>query len=157
MTIKLRIDGITEAIGTLRGIPENLQNAVIDDMAQVAYDAVEAGAGKHRGRTGLLWQSVYNKQIEGGREVGHDPSELTVDWRGGTNRALFVLLGTRPHKIRPRERKVLRWAHGNDFIFAREVNHPGYRGDDYLTAAATASVKKFREIVDKRLPQAAKE
>lgn len=157
MTIKLRIDGITEAIGTLRGIPENLKTAVIGDMAQTAYDAVEAGAGKHRGRTGLLLQSIYNRPIEGGREVGHDPSQLTVDWNGGTNRALFVLLGTRPHKIRPRNRKVLRWAHGNDFIFARVVNHPGYRGDDYLTAAATAAVRQFREIVDKRMPQAAKE
>lgn len=155
--ITIRVDGISQAVTQLRAIPEHLKEAVIGDMAQLAFEKMQAGAGRHRGRTGFLFKSIYKRPIKDGQEVGHDPDLLTVDWRGGTNRAVFVLFGTRPHKILPKNRKALRWAHGNDFIFAKSVKHPGYIGDDYMTAAAQEAIKAFEQIVDKRMKDAPKE
>ena len=48
----------------------------------------------------------------------------------------FVHDGTPPHQIRPRRvGGMLRFEVGGRIVFARVVNHPGYRGDDFLTRA----------------------
>lgn len=49
---------------------------------------------------------------------------------------LFVHEGTRRHFIRPRRRGgVLRFQVGGRVVYARVVNHPGYKGDPFLTKA----------------------
>lgn len=48
----------------------------------------------------------------------------------------FVHDGTRRHIIRPRNPGgVLRFQVGGRIVFAKVVNHPGYRGDPFLTDA----------------------
>lgn len=140
---QLRIAGLTDAIGTLRGLPPALERSTILRMSQIAYDAAQRGAGRHSkpGGTGALFQSLYNRsRPNNGREVGHDPQRAP--------HAVFVNLGTRPHEIRPRNKKALRWAGSGVFHFAKVVKHPGYRGDAYMIEAATLAVREFRAIVD---------
>lgn len=140
--LQLRIAGLSEAVGTLRGLPPSLERTTLLRMSQVAYDAAQRGAGRHSkpAGSGALFQSLYNRSIPKGREVGHDPQRAP--------HALFVNLGTRPHEIRPKNKKALRWAGGGLFHFAKVVKHPGYRGDAYMIAAATEAVREFRAIVD---------
>jgi hypothetical protein len=51
--------------------------------------------------------------------------------------ALYVVLPTRPHEIRPKRARALRFVPtgGRGFVFAKKVNHPGYRGDPFLQQA----------------------
>lgn len=50
--------------------------------------------------------------------------------------ALFVSLGTRPHRIEPRRPGgVLRFMVDGQVVYARYVNHPGTRRNDYLRDA----------------------
>lgn len=49
---------------------------------------------------------------------------------------ILVHNGSRPHRIVPRRRGgVLRFVIDGRVQFARVVNHPGYRGDPFLTKA----------------------
>lgn len=49
---------------------------------------------------------------------------------------LLVHNGSRRHRIRPRRPGgYLRFVVGGRVVYAREVNHPGYRGDPFLTRA----------------------
>jgi hypothetical protein len=161
MTLFVKFEGLSEVTGTLRRIPANLERLVIGDLSQVAFDVAQRGADRHH-KTGALRQSLFNRAIPNGREVGHDPQRAP--------HAIFVQLGTRPHEIRPKaggsssntsdfgpvrtgERKALRWAVGGRYIFAKVVKHPGYRGDAYLIEAATAALRDFERIVDKRLKE----
>lgn len=139
---QIRIAGLSEAVGTLRGLPPALERTTLLRMSQIAYDAAQRGAGRHSkpGGSGALFQSLYNRSIPKGREVGHDPQRAP--------HALFINLGTRPHEIRPKKKKALRWAGGGLFHFAKVVKHPGYRGDAYVIEAATLAVREFRAIVD---------
>jgi hypothetical protein len=145
MTIFVRFNGLSEAQGTLRALPAHLERQTILRMAQRAFDVAEAGAARHN-KTGALLQSLFNRPVPKGREIGHDLQRAP--------HAVFVQFGTRPHTIRPRRRKALRWAAGGRFIFAGRVDHPGYRGDAYLTLAATQALREFAAIVDQALKEA---
>lgn len=120
-------------------IPQSLEREVILQMSQVAYDEIQREADKHT-VSGALFDSVYNRQVDGGREVGHDPKRAP--------HARWVVFGSRPHVIKPKERKALRWPSGDRFAFARAVNHPGYSGDDYMTRGADAALNRFYQIVN---------
>lgn len=144
MTIFVSFTGISEVTGTLQRLPAAFQKDTILRMSQVAYDVAQVGAGRHN-KTGALFQSLYNRSIPNGREVGHDT--------GRAPHAIFVQLGTRPHVIMPNKKKALRWSSGGKFFFAGKVNHPGYRGDAYLIDAATQAVRQFAAIVDTALKE----
>ncbi|MEV6565863.1 hypothetical protein [Streptomyces kronopolitis] len=51
---------------------------------------------------------------------------------------LFVLYGTRPHVIRPRRAKALRFDSGGRTVFAAVVHHPGTKPNDFLGRALRA-------------------
>lgn len=142
----VRVEGVAALRVTLPQIPKEIERLTILRMAQIAFDSTQKGAGRHN-KTGALFQSVYNRAIPGGREVGHDPKRAP--------HALFVNFGTKPHIIRPKNKKALRWVVGNRFVFAKEVHHPGYRGDAYILDAAADAMAQFKQIVDKATKDAA--
>lgn len=145
MAITVKVLGVEAVKSELLQLPPALEKSVIRQMAQIAFDAAYRDANSHS-KSGKLTQSLFNRAIPNGREVGHDPTVAP--------HALFVHFGTRPHKIRPKDKKALRWAGPNGFIFAREVNHPGYRGDPYLNRAADDAIRRFSSIVDNAIKEA---
>lgn len=52
---------------------------------------------------------------------------------------MYVIKGTRPHIIRPRYRKVLKFTMSGRTVFARVVHHPGTKKNDFLTKALRSS------------------
>lgn len=55
--------------------------------------------------------------------------------------ALYVTGGTRPHQIRPRRTGgVLRFTVGGQVVYARLVNHPGTKPNDFLRQALRAAL-----------------
>lgn len=146
MAIQVRINGADTLAKDLQALPVKLEASVLRQMSQIAYDRAQAGAGRHS-KTGALFRSLYNRSIPHGREVGHDPQLAP--------HALFVNFGTRPHKIYPKDKKALRWAGGGAFHFAKFVNHPGYRGDNYMQRAADAAIVQFTAIVTAAIKESA--
>lgn len=145
MKIDLRFNGLDELRRELPVlVPEKLQKPVILGLSQVAFDEAQRGAGRHN-VTGALLQSLFNRPIAGGREVAHDTKRAP--------QAFFVNAGTKAHVIRPKNKKALRWAGGGKFFFAKQVNHPGYRGDPYIIRAADQAVRQFASIVDRALQE----
>ena len=95
---------------------------------------VEAEAGKHS-KTGALVRSIYKRRITDGWELGHN---LQV-----APHALFVHWGARPHIIRPKNKRAMRWPGGGQFRFAKEVHHPGNKPDPWLARAAALAPSIF--------------
>jgi hypothetical protein len=146
MSASVVIKNLDETIVEIRQLPQALARRVILDMSQIAYDSMQLGAGRHT-QTGALFQSIYNRSLSAtSRQVGHDTQRAP--------HAQFVIHGTRAHVIRPKDKKALRWVVGNRFVFAKFVNHPGYRGDDYLERAADDAVRQFTAIVDRATKEA---
>jgi hypothetical protein len=78
--------------------------------------------------------------------------QVIAGGQAGVGYAQFVELGTRPHIIRPRNKKMLAWGKnrrlsgsarsGSEMIFAHEVHHPGTRAQPYIMPAAQEVVAK---------------
>lgn len=145
MSITIRIPNNATTIEEIRRMPANLERTTILRMSQIAYDQMQEGARPHS-KKGDLFASIYNRAIPQGREVGHDPARAP--------HALFVVFGTKDHKVAPKDKKALRWASGGKFFFSKGHIVKGYRGDNYLQRAADESVRQMPAIIDKAIKEA---
>lgn len=130
------IEAVREKFAKLNAIAQG------QALSRTAVDVeryVEQQADMHT-KTGALVQSVYSRKTPGGYEIGHDLQRAP--------HALFVHWGAKPHVIKPKTKKTLRWAAGGAFAFAKEVNHPGYKGDPWIKRAADLAPRIFAKHVD---------
>lgn len=59
----------------------------------------------------------------------------------------FVVGGTRPHEIRPVNKKALRFNIGGRVVFAKKVNHPGTKPNPYTQETIAAEMPQVKRIV----------
>jgi len=159
MGISVKVDGVEETIATLGTLP-TIQKGVINDLANVAYELMRQGAGKHSPRingTGNLYKSLFKQSIPNGVAVGHD---LDI-----APHAPFVLFFVKAHAIKQKPGgPMLSWIDyggGQNStrvgtgkrIFRHSVWHPGYVGDPYHLRAADEAIRQFAQIVDKRITE----
>ena len=141
--IEMNIEGLEEVQETFKRLVPEVQQKVMRGLAQVAFDSAQRQVDTHT-QTGALARSLFLRpEGESAWIIGHDQQHAP--------HAVFVHWGTRPHVIRPKDKKALRWPSGQGgathFRFARFVNHPGYQGDAWLVTAADAAVRQFDAIV----------
>jgi hypothetical protein len=141
--INITIDGIDGVQRTLGRVIPASEDAVLM-LAERVHELAYQGADKHT-KTGALIRSLGHgpKKIDGGWEIGHDGQVAPY--------AVFVHWGTKPHVIKPKNKKTLRFSIGGRFVFAKWVNHPGYKGDPWLTNAADAAVREFDSMLQKSM------
>lgn len=96
-------------------LAQRIVNAAAESYTDDTLNWIAAGHA-FSARTGQLEQSI------GWRPAGDGSAEVyaNADYAG------YVEQGTRPHVIRPKDRKVLRFpVGGGGFGFAKVINHPG--------------------------------
>ena len=137
--ISVTVSGVEGVTRTLGQIPDKTDNAILL-LAERVHELTVDGAQMHGG-TGSLWRSLGAgpTKIPNGWLIRHD---LQI-----AKHAPFVHWGTRPHTIRPRNKKTLRWVGRGGFAFAKRVNHPGYKGDPYMLNAAAQALREFDGII----------
>lgn len=108
-------------------------------------------------------RAVREAKLRVARKTGHTartiaPGDLTDSYTIVTaaGAAPFLEFGTRPHVIRPRNKKMLSWpanasgrrlsgrarTNAGPRIFARKVNHPGTRPQPFLLPGAQEAVRQ---------------
>lgn len=81
-------------------------------------------------RTGRLGQSIRAEGVENAGEM-----VVSGSVTANTDYALYVHEGTRPHLIRPKRAKALRFEVGGRVVFAKLVRHPGTKARPFLRNA----------------------
>ena len=101
-------------------------------VAETVDEAAAHGrtVGAFQDRTGALRKSIV------GRVVRRDQHGTSGVIEATAPHAVFVEDDTRPHEIRPRRAKMLRWEQGGEVRFARVVRHPGTRAKPFMGPAA---------------------
>jgi Bacteriophage HK97-gp10, putative tail-component len=99
-------------------------------MRDLALDAISEQKRRSPVRTGNLRRSIHLGRV----------TSTSAETIAGANYAAFVEFGTRPHEIRPRTKRVLRWKNGTGYRYATRVNHPGTRAQPYMIPGAEAAI-----------------
>ncbi|RLI09368.1 hypothetical protein DRO32_00780, partial [Candidatus Bathyarchaeota archaeon] len=107
----------------VRGISD-LAGSLVEELASKAEELVRERAPR---RSGALARSV-------GSEVRGSRALVGVRARY----APFLEWGTRPHEIRPRSARALRFPMGGRLVFARRVLHPGIKPRFFVLSALEA-------------------
>lgn len=141
--IEVNVQGIEAIRATFAKLVPETQAKALKGLAQVAFDTAQAQVDTHT-QTGALARSLrLRSDGEGGWIIGHDQQHAPY--------AIFLHFGTKPHLIKPKDKKALRWPSGQGgktgFVFAKWAKHPGYAGDAWLVKAADSAVRQFDAIV----------
>lgn len=142
-----------EAIELFKAKSESLKELIrkravaklADEIYQNAFNRADAHT-----QTGVLLSALYNRKKSDLRyEVGIDNKRASY--------GVFVHNGTKPHIIKPtqrgvsKNRKFLRWVAGSEFVFAKKVKHPGYKGDPFFELAIKQEVPKFERWLEREI------
>jgi hypothetical protein len=155
------VERIKEAFARLN---HAAQYSVMAKTADALEESIDRQVDKHT-KTGILRRSLYKKPIQGGFEIGHD--ERIAPY------AKFVHWGTKPHVIKPKDKKALKFVGKNGMVYMawgnkspqeraiilawmkkkapgaraifRDINHPGYVGHPWLKTALEVDAPKLFE------------
>jgi len=144
--LTVKVDGVSDVVRNLGRVSGEFPKHIVARLTHDIHDKSIDNAKKHN-RTGKLEDNIELriKGLDG--EVFVDKTNTRVMWRGmPISYAVFVHFGTSPHKILPKKRRSLRWAGDGKFIFAKEVQHPGYKGDRFMYNAARDVINKLAKI-----------
>lgn len=134
---------VSDVVGTLTRLVGEMDSTMPMAM-ELASDIVVVEAKQRAPRaTNNLATSIQRMPVTGSFSGG--------DLQGGVTAtapyAGYVEDGTRPHEIRPRTKKALRWpSRGGPggWAFAKRVMHPGTRPQPFMAPALEA---KTREVI----------
>ncbi|MBD3768099.1 MAG: hypothetical protein IE928_09165 [Gammaproteobacteria bacterium] len=132
MSVQHNIDKVADQLNaTFKQLDDDLLSALKKTVNHI-QDETEKGADKHT-VTGALRNAVFSQKLPDGWLVGIDEQKAP--------HAEFVHFPTRPHLIKPKAKKALRWPNGGAFAFAKAVNHPGYKGDPFFHDAIDSGMR----------------
>ncbi len=145
----MAFESLDELRAALGRVHDNLERNVGMAIGMAGTEAERRAKSTNlfRDRTGALRNSIKLDGPTGTLSAG----DITATLSAGAAHAEYVEKGTRPHEIRPRFRKALRWPTEGGFGFARLVRHPGTAPRPFLQTAAEEASKLLEE---KFLPQA---
>jgi phage gpG-like protein len=134
ISININPSEINKAFADLSKYSAKVQAGVKKESVRAAYSIDSKAKNTCPVKYGHLRQSIHVETQIGALMVVIPENGAVV----GTNKqyAASMEFGSKPHIIRPINKKMLRWWNGNMFIFAKEVHHPGTKGFFFLTRAA---------------------
>ncbi len=135
MNLSLEFHGLDALLDAFARQPDmtsrNLRVAVKEGAAMIQREARRTH--RFQTRTGRLERSVDVSSLG---ESGASASATVFLNEAVARYVEPVHEGSRPHVIRARRRKTLRFVSGSGFSFAPFVRHPGTKPDQFLYAAA---------------------
>jgi len=136
------VDGVVAALKVAgQNLGQHLPLALELGADLVAAEAKQTHT--YKDRTGLLTNSIARAPIEG----SFDGQDLQCTVAAGAPYGVFVELGTRPHKIKPKYRRALRWPAEGGFAFAKEVDHPGTQPTFFIRRAVESQFLQVQQLL----------
>jgi len=141
--MEIKISNLNQTFKYLKNLDKEKAKRVVRDLTQELYENVRFYAKPHH-ITGMLERNIRHKVEDLSGIVWIDDSNMLVDFRGKkVNYASFVLFGTKPHLIKPKRKKALRYTNLEHFVFAKTIHHPGYKGDDFMHKAFQKTLQRL--------------
>lgn len=126
--------GLSLEFDPVPGAQQQAVQQAVPVMSGLGRRIVRNARGRVKVRTGELRDSI-------GSSLSTTASQVRLEVFATARHARFVHDGTRPHVIRPRQAKALRFVVGGRVVFAARVQHPGTRATNFLSAAVAEEVQ----------------
>ncbi|AJQ26914.1 hypothetical protein [Pelosinus fermentans] len=129
----------------------NLSNAFIRNnrlaikTASVVVQRQARAKHKFRTRTGAAESAIETQFVS---KLGLDVGFVRLNNNVALH-AMFMHEGTKPHMIRAKNKKSLRWVTAGGFAFATSVRHPGTKADPFLYNALDDCAARIDAIFDR--------
>lgn len=156
MDIKFQFRNLEQVTAAAAKAPDVfLRNMVIATKIS-ARDVQNTARAKHRfrSRSGLTELAIDTNVLVNGS--GGIVGEVFLN-EGVSSWGRYVHEGTKPHVIRPRNKKWLRWPAGSGFRFAKTVMHPGTKPDQFIYEAGYANQAHINDVFNRYVDRAARE
>ena len=143
--LTITVKNPTHSFDLLEKLTHEKSNKAVKILTQDVYDNAKRGASKHI-ITGKMESNISLKVKGDAGLVWIDDKNMLVDWKNRKiNYAMFVLFGSKPHTIEPKDKKALRFS---NFIFAKKVHHPGFRGDNFMQDALKETFNNMERLTN---------
>ena len=125
--------------------PDGVTKRIVKEITQTLFETVVEKVSQHT-KTGKLERSIAHtvKGLRG--QVSQGDQSTMVN---GKNYGIFVHFGTKPHIIKPKNKKTLRFVSAGGFVFSKVVHHPGYRGDPFMDHAKEEVNRKANSMIER--------
>ena len=133
MSISQQLESLVKERG------RELRDLAEDQIVRAVIDAAPDGPPRDEGGEKLR-DSVRSTPYDRGDTVFGTLVEVTA------GHADYVSKGTRPHRIEPRQAKVLRFEVGGQVVFARFANHPGTEPNPYFENTVQTWPEVLRDV-----------
>lgn len=145
MGIEIEFD-ISELTKAFKKVEKNLAKNVTQALELGGQLVANEAKQNHDydDRTSVLTNSIMADDVQGSFKGG----DLSITVAAGAPYGIFVEKDTKPHIIRPKQRKALRFPTGEGFAFASEVQHPGTTGTHFLENAMESKLGKVVEMIE---------
>lgn len=129
---------------TFKGLPELRRRVdALDDLGPLMRDLALDAIGEQKRlapvRTGNLRRSIHLGRV----------TARSAETIAGANYAGYVEFGTKPHEIRARNKRALRWKVPGGYRFATRVRHPGTRKQPFMVPGAERAIAGAHGLKDK--------
>ena len=134
-----------ENLDKLRRFIRNLGR--LPDLASKAFaeEILSEAVEKAPKRSGRLRRSIRLRRRRSGYEVSMGGSEAPY--------APYVEYGSRPHLIRARRSRALRFEVRGQLVYAKYVEHPGAKPQRILASAISAASRNMRDVFGRLLEE----
>jgi len=156
--MEIKVENLEEIKEWLKELPKRDEKKLLAEVTTRIWKSSRKKAKKHF-KTGTMERNLTYLVKKDKGYVFFENDGMLVNWNGKkVNYVAFVLFGSRPHTIKPKNKRALRWAKDENvyppevhnprslFAFAKQVHHPGYRGDDFLIKSAKDIFSKLEKI-----------
>ena len=130
------LNAFLEAVENLGRAHPIISRRLAGLIREKAYEIAPRRAGRLRKSIGVRRTRVGYEVVMGGSEAPY---------------ASFVEFGTRPHLIRARRARALRFQLSGEVVYARYVRHPGSKPKLILARAVSEALREMGSLLDEVL------
>lgn len=137
--------GLTSTVGGLRKLTgwrfQRVSSAWMDAVEPIVLAVLKAHAPVGKGpKAGELRDSIRAQRSLGG-------GGARLEFVSSAPHARYVIGGTRPHEIRPRQARALYWTDSGGGHFAHLVHHPGTKANPFVRRAVRPMEPAIRAAI----------
>lgn len=146
MDFRVEVD-VRRLVKAYETAPDETTRQVRLWLKSTAEEIKDYASNHHRytTRTGMLERRGIRWNVDGTNLFAVVEVEPRIKY------GIYIHQGYKAFDIVPKNKKVLRWANGANFVFAKKVHHPAWEADPFLYNAAEAVKPSAQKELQERL------